>query len=114
MSPNVKCCKIISSSDVEKVLAPVMYRITKLCSQLLPLNKLWSIGNIIDATGPNWKALLADLTKAPKDILPRKLMDELKDTDFSLKNISVDPVLDFPVTNLPDLLHLTKNFCTAL
>ena len=114
MSPNVKCCKIISSSDVEKVLAMVFYRITKMCLQLLPLNKLWSIGNIIDAAGPNWKALLADSTKAPKDYLPNALMDESQEINFSLIHISVDPVMDFPITNLPDPLHITKCVCTAL
>lgn len=114
MSPDVDCDEIVASTDVEIVSASVMYRITKLCAQTLPRYNLHVAGNVVDAAGPNWKALLADSTHSAKDILPRDLMNEFPSVDFGIRHISVDQLTDEPIVHIPDPMHCSKTVCTAL
>ena len=114
VDPDVKCCEIVGSINVETVSSPVMFRMTSLITQTLPNYKLYNIANLVDAAGPNWKALLADSTHAAKDFLPAELMSKFNKIDYSLIHIQQDPVKKYPIVNSPDPLHLGKNICTAL
>ena len=70
--------------------------------------------NFVDAHSSNWSALFSDSTHSARNILPRWLMENFSDVNFSIKHIRVDPVTDQPVVNSPDPCHLTKKVVLTL
>lgn len=114
MDPQIKCSEVCASTDVEKVTPQVMFDMTHLLAQTMPMFGFHCVANIVDAAGPNWKALLADSTLAAKDFLPQELMDQFEVIDFEIVHITKDIVTGEPIINAPDLLHLSKNVVTAM
>ena len=107
------CNEMIVSTDVEIVLALVMYRLVNLCSQTLPTCKHPIGVNLVDVASPNTKAFLAESKHSAKYILPRDLMNEYSCIDFSMKHILVDLATGQPIVHCPDPMHLSKTMVTA-
>ena len=115
VDPTVKDChEVISSTDVEKPVASVIYKMVKLTCQTIQNYGIHSIANVVDAHSSNWKALLADSTKSATDYLPADLVEKYPIIEFKFKFIMADPVTKDPIVNCPDPMHLTKNVVFAL
>ena len=114
-----KCSEVVASTDVEKCTPQVIYSMISLAADAIQnygneQASFVSAGNVVDAHGSNWKALLAASTHAASSYLPKELMDEFPVVDFNVVHIFVNLATGLPIVNIPDLLHLTKNTITAL
>ena len=108
------CSEIFASTNVEKLSAPVIFRMVNLAYQSTPNYNLFAAGASGDSANPNWSAFLASSTHSAADVIPKKLLDKYPTVCFTKKHIMVSPITDQQFVFIPDNMHLSKNVVTAL